>query len=79
MVTATWIWVSVPPISWTKTPGRVYDLLSHAPLRHRLDLRTKQRQAILAVPGDVQVDLAVVIVAHAICSVIALFQRARRR
>jgi hypothetical protein len=45
---------------------RIDDLLSHVPIGHRLNTRSEQRQAILAVLGDVQIDLAVEIVADGI-------------
>jgi poly(3-hydroxybutyrate) depolymerase len=32
----------------------------------RLDLRVEERQAVLAVPGDVEVDLAVVVMTHGV-------------
>ena len=45
-------------------PGRVDDLLLHAAMGHVLHLRSEQREAVLAVPGDVQIDLAVIVAAH---------------
>jgi hypothetical protein len=40
------------------------DLLSHIAICHLLHLRSQQRQAVLGVPREVKIDLAVAISAH---------------
>ena len=47
-----------------KRPGRVDDSLPHVAMGQRLHPRGQQWQAVLGVPGDMEVDLAVVVVAH---------------
>jgi len=49
-----------------KRARSVDDSLFHAAMDQRLDLRIEERHALLAVPGDVEIDLAVVVVAHGV-------------